>query len=148
MAQIPECPESLKKIQHHLKIALEHDSKDPVVSYWCEYLTSRNFIKLVSNCFVLGRLYALQTALTLDKSSKDAKMFLVSLMDWLEKQKNNLKDNDMITNETAAQAHIENYAIKLFNFADGMDRQANYNKYAITYFYHQFFIFKCLMFLF
>lgn len=36
MAQIPECPESLKKIQHHLKIALEHDSKDPVISYWCE----------------------------------------------------------------------------------------------------------------
>lgn len=50
-------------------------------------------------------------------------------MDWLEKQKIALKDNDMITNETAAQAHIENYAIKLFNLADGMDRQANYNKY-------------------
>lgn len=116
MAQIPECPESLKKIQHHLKIALEHDSKDPVISYWC-------------------RLYALQAALTLDKSSKDAKMFLVSLMDWLEKQKNNLKDNDMITNETAAQAHIENYAIKLFNFADGMDRQANYNKNIVKLFF-------------
>ncbi|XP_060836576.1 vacuolar protein sorting-associated protein VTA1 homolog [Rhopalosiphum padi] len=116
MAQIPECPESLKKIQHHLKIALEHDSKDPVISYWC-------------------RLYALQTALTLDKSSKDAKQFLVSLMDWLEKQKNNLKDNDMITIETAAQAHIENYAVKLFNFADGMDRQANYNKNIVKLFF-------------
>jgi len=116
MAQIPECPESLKKIQHHLKIALEHDSKDPVISYWC-------------------RLYALQTALALDKSSKDAKTFLVSLMDWLEKQKNNLKDNDMITNETAAQAHIENYAVKLFNFADGMDRQANYNKNIVKLFF-------------
>ncbi|XP_025205515.1 vacuolar protein sorting-associated protein VTA1 homolog [Melanaphis sacchari] len=116
MAQIPECPETLKKIQHHLKIASEHDSKDPVISYWC-------------------RLYALQTALTLDKSSKDAKIFLVSLMDWLEKQKNNLKDNDMITNETAAQAHIENYAVKLFNFADGMDRQANYNKNIVKLFF-------------
>lgn len=116
MAGIPECPESLKKIQHHLKIALEHDSKDPIISYWC-------------------RLYALQAALTLDKSSKDAKMFLVSLMDWLEKQKHNLKDNDMIINETAAQAHIENYAIKLFNFADGMDRQANYNKNIVKLFF-------------
>lgn len=92
------------------------------------YLTSENPNKHDINFFVLGRLYALQAALTLDKSSKDAKSFLVSLMDWLEKQKNNLKDNDMITNEAAAQAHIENYAIKLFNFADGMDRQANYNK--------------------
>lgn len=116
MAQIPECPESLKKIQHHLKIALEHDSKDSIISYWC-------------------RLYALQAALTLDKTSKDAKMFLVSLMDWLEKQKNNLKNNDMITNEAAAQAHIENYALKLFNFADGMDRQENYNKNIVKLFF-------------
>lgn len=50
-------------------------------------------------------------------------------MDWLEKQKIVLKNNDMITHETAAQAHFENYAIKLFNAADVMDRQANYNKY-------------------
>lgn len=49
-------------------------------------------------------------------------------MDWLENQKTVLKGNEMITNETAAQAHIENYAIKLFNIADGMDRQANYTK--------------------
>nr|BAH70838.1 ACYPI009424 [Acyrthosiphon pisum] len=41
----------------------------------------------------------------------------------------------MITNETAAQAHIENYAIKLFNFADGMDRQANYNKNIVKLFF-------------
>lgn len=80
-------------------------------------------------CGVLGRLYALQTALAIDKTSKESKLFLVSLMDWLEKQKIALKDNDMITNETAAQAHFENYAIKLFNLADGMDRQTNYNKY-------------------
>lgn len=77
---------------------------------------------------ILGRLYALQNALTQDKSSKDAKVFLVHLMDWLENQKTVLKSNEMITNETAAQAHIENYAMKLFNIADGMDRQANYTK--------------------
>lgn len=76
----------------------------------------------------LGRLYALQIALTIDKSSKEAKSFLIPLMDWLEKQKNALKENDMITNETAAQAHLENYAVKLFNTADTMDLQKNYNK--------------------
>jgi len=139
MARLPECPDSLKKIQHHLKIASEHDAKDPVISYWCESISIiKSPFRLVyfflfppaTKLFiVLGRLYSLQTALTLDKSSKDAKVFLVSLIDWLEKQKIALKDNDMITNETAAQAHIENYAIKLFNLADGMDRQANYNKY-------------------
>lgn len=86
---------------------------------------------MIHNYFNIGRLYALQTALTIDKSSKEAKSFLVPLMDWLEKQKVLLKDNDMITNETAAQAHFENYAIKLFNIADGLDHQANYNKYII-----------------
>lgn len=35
MAEIPECPENLKKIQHYLKIATEHDSKDSIISYWC-----------------------------------------------------------------------------------------------------------------
>lgn len=41
MAQIPECPESLKKIQHYLKIASEHDNKDPIISYWCKLFGSR-----------------------------------------------------------------------------------------------------------
>lgn len=36
MSQLPECPENLKKIQLHLKIATEHDAKDPIISYWCK----------------------------------------------------------------------------------------------------------------
>lgn len=35
---LPEIPLSLKSIQHHLKIASNHDQRDPVVSYWCMYL--------------------------------------------------------------------------------------------------------------
>ncbi|XP_050422161.1 vacuolar protein sorting-associated protein VTA1 homolog [Adelges cooleyi] len=116
MSQLPDCPESLKKIINYLKIASEHDAKDPVISYW-------------------SRLFALQMALTIDKSSKEAKNFLVSLMDWLEKQKTTMKDNEMITNETAAQAHFENYAVKLFNAADAMDRQQNYNKNIVKLFF-------------
>ena len=38
MAQLPECPETLKKIQHHLKIASEHDAKDLIISYWCKLI--------------------------------------------------------------------------------------------------------------
>lgn len=38
MAQLTECPESLKKIHHHLKIASEHDAKDPIISYWCKLI--------------------------------------------------------------------------------------------------------------
>lgn len=49
-------------------------------------------------------------------------------MEWLEQQKKEMSDNDAIHNETVAQAHIENYAYKLFNFADAQDRAANYGK--------------------
>ena len=34
---LPPTPAPLKSIQHYLKIAAEHDQRDPVVSYWCEY---------------------------------------------------------------------------------------------------------------
>lgn len=49
-------------------------------------------------------------------------------MDWLEECKKINKDNDAITNEVAAQAHLENYALKLFMYADKQDREQNYGK--------------------
>lgn len=33
---LPPIPAPLKGIQHYLKIATEHDQRDPVVSYWCK----------------------------------------------------------------------------------------------------------------
>lgn len=52
----------------------------------------------------------------------------MNLMDWLEAQKKTLADNEAITHELAAQAHIENYALKLFLYADSQDRVANFGK--------------------
>lgn len=49
-------------------------------------------------------------------------------MDWLEKEKKVLQDNETVTNEVAAQAHLENYALKLFLYADKQDREGNYGK--------------------
>ena len=77
---LPACPPSLKSIQHFLKIAAEHDTRDPVVAYW-------------------ARLTALQSGLAIDKSSKEALAVLLPLMDWLEKEKGNNKENDAIANE-------------------------------------------------
>uniref|UniRef100_A0A8D8V8G2 Vacuolar protein sorting-associated protein VTA1 homolog n=2 Tax=Cacopsylla melanoneura TaxID=428564 RepID=A0A8D8V8G2_9HEMI len=114
--QLPSCPDSLKGIQHYLNVAAEHDSRDVTVSYWC-------------------RLHALQTALKIDKSSDGAKMMLLKLMDWLEQEKKTHRDNDTIMNETAAQAYIENYALKLFQWADAMDRSATFNKNVVKAFY-------------
>lgn len=49
-------------------------------------------------------------------------------MDWLEEEKTTHKDNEAISNEVAAQAHLENYALKLFMYADKQDREQNYGK--------------------
>lgn len=49
-------------------------------------------------------------------------------MDWLEETKKEQKDNEAISNEVAAQAHLENYALKLFLYADKQDREQNYGK--------------------
>lgn len=67
-------------------------------------------------------------AMKIDKKSEDAMKVLLSLMDWLEKQKTAMADNESITNEMAAQAYLENYALKLFLWADGQDRAGIFNK--------------------
>ncbi|XP_063699970.1 vacuolar protein sorting-associated protein VTA1 homolog [Culicoides brevitarsis] len=103
------CPASLKPISHYLILAAEHDKRDPVVAYWT-------------------RLYALQIGLKLSKKENDEQMFLISIMDQLEAFKKENRDNEAITNEVVAQAHLENYALKLFQYADRNDREANFNK--------------------
>ncbi|CAG9785215.1 unnamed protein product [Diatraea saccharalis] len=116
-SNIPECPPSLKSIQHYLKTATEHDARDPVVAYWC-------------------RLHALQVGLkiTTKKTPEETKV-LMAIMDWLEEAKKVHKDNEAISNEVAAQAHLENYALKLFLYADKQDREQNFGKNVVKAFY-------------
>ncbi|XP_014204426.1 vacuolar protein sorting-associated protein VTA1 homolog isoform X2 [Copidosoma floridanum] len=113
---LPETPSQLKSIHPYLKIANEHDARDIVVSYWC-------------------RLYALQTGLKLSTKTTEETNFLLKLMDWLESMKKANHDNEAITNDVAAQAHIENWALKLFLFADKQDRASNFSKAVIQSFY-------------
>ena len=58
----------MKPIAHLLKTASEHETRDPVVTYW-------------------ARLAALQNGLKIDKKSKESTAVLIPLMDWLEKEK-------------------------------------------------------------
>merc|ERR1719228_2199858 len=113
---VPPCPPSLKAIQHYLKIATEHESRDPVITYW-------------------ARLTALQNGLAIDKSSKEALAVLLPLMDWLEKEKQVKKEIEAISNEIVASAHVENYAMKLFVTADKQDRAGNFGKNVVKCFY-------------
>uniref|UniRef100_T1PAJ1 Vta1 n=1 Tax=Musca domestica TaxID=7370 RepID=T1PAJ1_MUSDO len=56
-------------------------------------------------------------------------------MDWLETVKKEHSENEAITNEVAAQAHMENYALKLFLYADKQDREGNFGKNVVKAFY-------------
>lgn len=32
---LPALPSNLKSIQHYLKIAMDYETRDPPISYWC-----------------------------------------------------------------------------------------------------------------
>lgn len=46
-----------------------------------------------------------------------------------------LGENEAVTSEIVASAHIENYAVKLFNWADKEDRASNFGKNVVKAFY-------------
>lgn len=109
-------PASLKPIAHYIKIANENSSRDPVVYYWCLF-------------------YAVQNAMQLDKSSPEALQFLTGLLSTLETIKKQLAGTEAITNEMIAQAHLENFALKLFNFADAKEKTGQVDKSVVHAFY-------------
>lgn len=71
----------------------------------------------------------------LDKSSVEARQYLTGLLTTLEAIKTQLADNDAIKNETIAQAHIESFAEKLFNFADKKEKAGTIDKSVVHAFY-------------
>lgn len=63
------------------------------------------------------------------KKSPETAELIRSLLDWLEQTKKANQDNDGITNETTAQALIEEYALRLFEHGDQQDKAEVFNKY-------------------
>ncbi|KOC65890.1 Vacuolar protein sorting-associated protein VTA1 like protein [Habropoda laboriosa] len=112
---LPEAPQPLKKIEKYLKVAKLVDQRDPVTSYWC-------------------RVYAQETGLKLSTKTLKETNFLLTLMEWLETTKKELRDNEAITNDIVAQAHLENLALKLFLSGDKQDRAGNFGKNVIKCF--------------
>uniref|UniRef100_A0A3P9I757 Vesicle (multivesicular body) trafficking 1 n=1 Tax=Oryzias latipes TaxID=8090 RepID=A0A3P9I757_ORYLA len=82
-----------------------------------------------------GRLYAMQTGMKLDSKTPECRKFLVKLMDQLETMKKEFSDNESITQEVVGNAHIENYALKLFLYADNEDRAERFHKNMIKSFF-------------
>ncbi|KAI9355957.1 Vta1 like-domain-containing protein [Zopfochytrium polystomum] len=110
-----EVPEDLKFISGFLQRAEELQTRDPVVSYYCNY-------------------YAAKLAIERNAQSHQSQAFLMNLLDVLEKEKAGLGPNDAITNDLVGYAHVENFALKIFNNADNQDRAgAATNKTAKTF---------------
>lgn len=55
-------------------------------------------------------------------------LFWSGIMEWLETTKKENAGNEAITNEIVAQAHLENYALKLFDYANQQDLASNFGK--------------------
>ncbi|PIK43988.1 putative vacuolar protein sorting-associated protein VTA1-like [Apostichopus japonicus] len=79
--------------------------------------------------------YAMETAMRLDKRSPEDKTFLFTLMGALEKRKQELADNEDFQNEMICNSHVENYAIKMFSYADNEDRAGRFNQNLTKTFY-------------
>ncbi|GAA5972500.1 hypothetical protein JCM21900_005828 [Sporobolomyces salmonicolor] len=105
MASPPAVPSELKPISPYLARATELAIADPVISYWCTY-------------------YALQQAMTLGAKDAESQVFLFALMDKLEAMKAEHENNDAVTEDHAASAYIEDFALKIFAQADSEDRKA------------------------
>lgn len=92
----------------------------------------------------VSRMYVLQKGMDIDKSSPDAKRFLLYMMDLLEKMKEALASEEALKAETVGQAHVENYALKLFAHADTEDRAGIHNKNVVKAFYNSSLLFEVL----
>ncbi|VDO31810.1 unnamed protein product [Onchocerca flexuosa] len=116
MASVTQIPQSLRSIAHYVKIGAENADRDPIVHYWCLF-------------------YAVQTGMNIDKKSAEALQYLTSLLSILEDMKKKLSGQEALTQDLVAQAHIENFAMKLFDYADKNDRQSNFTKGVVRAFY-------------
>lgn len=116
-----EPPAELKSITPFLQRAQELKSRDAIVSYYCTY-------------------YAVQQAIQVPNMSKDAQLFLVQLVDQLEKvwfrniykkEKEALKDQEPIVSDIAGYEYVSAFALKIFLNADNEDRAGLASKYSL-----------------
>lgn len=77
----------------------------------------------------------MHTGMKLESKTPECRKFLVKLMDQLETMKTELGNDESITQEVVGNAHIENYALKMFLYADNEDRSGRFHKNMIKSFY-------------
>lgn len=79
-----------------------------------------------------GTYYAVQQAIALGLKAQESTLFLLDLLDKLEEMKKQLAHNEAVSDEAAASAHVENFALKIFGQADAEDRAGNATKSVLS----------------
>eukprot|EP01135_Chromosphaera_perkinsii_P005247 Nk52_evm16s327 gene=Nk52_evmTU16s327 len=119
-------PDSLKPLGPFIKHANMFEKKDPIVAYYCRFHVAQEGIKL-------------------SKGDKEGQVYLLGLMDRLEADKKNPEiDHEALTNDIVGQAHVEEFAMKLFSHADNEDRAGRANKGIALTFYSAMICFDVL----
>ncbi|KAF9114281.1 hypothetical protein BGX27_011259 [Mortierella sp. AM989] len=95
-------PEGLKSITPYLQRATQLQEREPIVSYYSNY-------------------YAAKLAIPKAGQDNSNRVFVVELLDTLEKQRKQIGDNEAISNDLVGYAYIENFALKIFSKADDED---------------------------
>ncbi|KAK0233637.1 Vta1 like-domain-containing protein [Armillaria fumosa] len=103
---LPPVPPELKSLTPYLQRADELKMKEPVVAYWCAY-------------------YAAQVGIGLKAKAIPCRNFLFELLGLLESMKQEIGPSDAIDIEAASAAYVENFALRVFNFADNEDRKGH-----------------------
>ncbi|KAL7008502.1 hypothetical protein EMMF5_001763 [Cystobasidiomycetes sp. EMM_F5] len=99
----PLPPTMPKAVAPFVARAKELQSRDPVIAYWCKFK-------------------AAQLSLDNIPSDTDGRDYLEALMDDLESSKSALSTNELITDDAAGSAYIYNFAARVFDAADKVDR--------------------------
>lgn len=88
------------------------------------------YIGLSFHNIFTARMAACRLALKLvpGKKSPETADLIRAIIEWLEEVKKANSDNEGITNQTTAHALIEEYALRLFEHADKLDKDAIFNK--------------------
>ncbi|KAH9814127.1 DUF605-domain-containing protein [Melampsora americana] len=97
LSDLPPSPIELKSIIPYLQRAREMEKVDPVITYWCSF-------------------HAAQTCMSIQPVEPESRTFLMKLLDYLEQKKASLSDHDAITNNLAATAYVENFALQIFDW--------------------------------
>ncbi|KAI5798844.1 Vta1 like-domain-containing protein [Geopyxis carbonaria] len=95
---IAQPPDELKLIRPFIHRGNQMANVDPVITYYCYYWATK-----------LALEKELQTA------TPECGTYMMGIIQDLEGRKERLSGNDLITDDMAAQAYVENFALKIFN---------------------------------